>query len=321
MQATELWRVPEDIPENETGRVVVIGVFDGVHQGHRDLIARARAIADRVAQPLVAVSFDPHPMRLLRPERAPNMLATLDHRVELLGEVGVDAVRLLPFDKDLAAMSPLDFIEQVLVQELSASQVVVGQNFRFGHKAQGTVQTLSQEGVRLGFEVTPVTLKAPADGDQTLAWSSTRIRRMLADGDVAQAAVGLTRPHRVVGEVVTGDQRGRDLGYPTANLAFDPDQYGGAPAIPGDGVYAGWLLVDGQSLPAAISVGTNPTFGEGQDRRVEAYVIDRDDLELYGRQVAVEFDERLRGQVAFHAVEDLVEQMAADVAAAKQILR
>lgn len=320
VQSSNTWRTSADVADPGTPKVLVIGVFDGVHQGHRHLIDQARAQADRLGQPLVAVSFDPHPMQLVRPDRAPRMLTTVHHRVELLRGAGVDFVRLLTFDRALAQMSADDFITEILVSQLSAGQVVVGENFRFGHRASGTIDTLQQHGPRHGFDVSAVSLKRSSGDHEDAAWSSTRIRALLAEGHVDRAAIGLTRLHRIVGEVVTGDQRGRDLGYPTANLSLLPEDYGGPPAVPGDGVYAGWLLHDGQRLPAAISVGTNPTFGQGTERRVEAHVLDRDDLDLYGHQVAVEFAERLRGQVAFHSVDDLVEQMAADVSAASAAL-
>jgi riboflavin kinase / FMN adenylyltransferase len=285
-------------------RVAIIGVFDGVHVGHRSLIHAARAVAGEGR--VTALTFDPHP-RLVITGSAPSFLATLPHRVELLREAGVDDVQILNFDTALAALSPEDFISDVLVNRYGITDVVVGENFRFGAHSAGGVADLAQAGLR----VHPQALLADADG----RWSSTRIRDNVKRGDVAQAAVGLARLYRLEGEVIHGEQRGRGLGYPTANLAWDSQA-----TVPGDGVYAGFFGVADQRFPAAISVGTNPQFA-GNERSVEAYVLDRDDLDVYGAQVRVDFQTRLRAQARFADVAALQAQMAKDVDAARSTLR
>ena len=263
-----------------------------MHLGHRHVLARAREIADERSLPVVAVTFDPHPMAVLRPEHAPTTLTSLEVRAELLG-VGRRrrTCSALPFDRDVAGWSPEEFVERVLVDSLHAAAVVVGANFRFGNRAAGDVATLREAGDRLGFTAEGI----PLDGGPQV-WSSTYVRMSLAAGDVAGAAEALGRPYAVRGVVVQGDQRGRELGFPTANVPTDA-----MTAAPPDGVYAGWLrrLDTGEVYPAAISVGTNPTFDGERDRRVESYVLDRTDLELYGVEVEVSFVERLRGMVAF----------------------
>ncbi len=259
----------------------------------------------RSGVPLVAVTFDPHPMAVLRPEHAPSMLTSLEERAVLLREAGVDHVFALPFDLEVAAWTPQEFVDQVLVTALTARAVVVGANFRFGHRASGDVAFLVAAGAAAGFEAEGVAL----DGGPQV-WSSTYVRTCLAAGDVAGAAEALGRPFGVRGVVVRGDQRGRELGYPTANVPTD-----GLTAAPADGVYAGRLrrLDTGEELPAAISVGTNPTFDGVRYRRIESYVLDRTDLELYGVEVEVTFVDRLRGMVAFDGVDALLVQMADDV--------
>jgi len=305
-----IWRSLDEVPSDLGDTVVTIGNFDGVHLGHRTLIARARAQADRAGMDLVAVIFDPHPMAVLRPEHAPAMLTDIDRRCALLAECGVDDVLVLPFSREIASWKPDEFIDRVLVGSLHAATVVVGANFRFGAKAAGDLATLSAHG---GFAVEGVAL----DGGPQV-WSSTYIRTCLSAGDVEGAAEALGRPYAVVGEVVRGDQRGRELGFPTANVPVDEQ------AVPADGVYAGRLRrldePDAESMPAAISVGTNPTFAGERDRRVEAYVIDRTDLDLYGVRVEVSFVARLRGMVRFEGVEALIETMSGDVARARDIL-
>lgn len=291
------------------GTVLCIGVFDGVHGGHRALLAEGRRQADALGLPLVAVTFDPHPMSVVAAHHAPRSLSTLDHRTDLLLDAGADSVDVLPFDERMAAMTPEEFIAIELVERLGAKAVVVGEDFRFGHRAAGSVAVLAAEGERRGFAVTGVGLVG--DGER---WSSTRIRSLLDEGDVRAAAGQLGRPYALDGTVVHGDHRGRELGYPTANLAWVDD-----PVVPADGVYAGWLTVGSVRHPVAISVGTNPQF-DGRERRVEAYVLDRDDLDLYGSSVRVEFIERLRGQMTFDGIEGLVQQMAADVGRCRSLL-
>ncbi|MBZ5741057.1 bifunctional riboflavin kinase/FAD synthetase [Nocardioides mangrovi] len=308
----QMWRSLDEVPADLGPTAVVIGNFDGVHLGHRHVLTRAREIADERGLQVVAVTFDPHPMAVLRPEHAPTTLTTLEVRAELLGDAGADAVLAVPFDRDVASWSPEDFIRRVLVDTLHAATVVVGANFRFGNRASGDVATLREVGERLGFTAEGI----PLDGGPQV-WSSTYVRMSLAAGDVAGAAEALGRPYAVRGVVVRGDQRGRELGFPTANVPTPVTT-----AAPPDGVYAGRLrrLDTGETLPAAISVGTNPTFEGVRDRRVESYVLDRTDLELYGVEVEVSFVERLRGMVAFSSVEALVEQMKDDVDRARELL-
>lgn len=303
-----VWRQLEQVPPDLGPTVVTIGNFDGVHRGHRLVLDRARTAAGRVGPdvPVVVVTFEPHPMAVLAPDRAPVALTTMAQRTRLLAATGDEHVLVLPFDRTMAAWSPEEFVRRVLVDRLHAAVVVVGANFRFGHRASGDVDTLRRLGERLGFTVDGLDL---VGGDPP--WSSTVVRQALDRGDVETATAVLGRPHSVEGVVVEGDHRGRALGYPTANVPTS-----GMVTVPADGVYAGTLqrLDDDLALPlpAAISVGTNPTFG-GVERRVESYVLDRDDLELYGVPVRVDFLVRLRGQVRFDGVDDLVRQMAEDV--------
>ena len=295
----------DEVPADAGRSVVSVGNFDGVHRGHRVVLARAREVADRDGHRLVAVTFDPHPMAVLRPDHAPAMLTGLEARAELLAEAGVDDVLALPFSREIAAWSPVEFVDRVLVAALRVSTVVVGANFRFGSRAAGDVALLREVGQERGFAVEGIAL----DGGPQV-WSSTYVRTCLGEGDVAGAAEALGRPFSVRGVVVEGERRGRELGYPTANVPL-----AAGTAAPADGVYAGWLRHrdTGERWPAAISVGTNPTFAGERERRVEAYALDRDDLELYGAEVEVAFVERLRGMTRFADVDALRETMADDV--------
>jgi len=318
------WTSLDDVPSGHGPSVVAIGNFDGVHRGHRSvlvqLIDEARARAARA----VAITFDPHPLALLHPERAPELITGTGTRLDLLAATGLDAALVLPFTRELAAWTPREFVEDVLVAGLGTVAVVVGRDIRFGARNSGDLSTMRELGAELGFDVVVLDdVTGPVHGapSQGRRWSSSWVRELLAEGDVASAADVLGRPHRVVGEVVHGDHRGRELGYPTANLS--PHSTG---AVPRDGVYAGWLLrldLDVEEpdrvLPAAVSIGTNPTF-DGTVRRVEAYVLDRTDLDLYGETVAVELVERLRDTVAFAGIDPLVEQMRRDVEQCRQVL-
>lgn len=303
-----VWRSLDEIPSDLGRTVVVIGNFDGVHRGHQHVVRRGRELADAQGLALVAVTFDPHPIAVLRPEHAPQQLTGIEQRCRLLADAGVDDVLVLPFSREVAAWTPDEFIDRVLVTGLHCAAVVVGANFRFGARASGDVATLRAHG---GFDVDGVVL----DGGPQV-WSSTYVRTCLAAGDVDGAAEALGRPYAVVGPVIRGDQRGRELGYPTANVSLNGQ------AAPADGVYAGWLrrADSGETLPVAISVGTNPTFAGERERRVEAYVLDRDDLDLYDVQVEVSFVARIRGMIAFDGVESLLVAMADDVAQARSIL-
>ena len=309
----EIWRSLDEVPDDLGPTVVVIGNFDGVHLGHQHVLRRAREIADERGLPVVAVTFDPHPMSVLRPDHAPVTLTSMTVRAELLAGVGADHVLALPFDRSMAEWSPHEFAQRVLVDTVHAEVVVVGANFRYGKRAAGDVASLTAYGAGHGFIAEGI----PLDGGP-MVWSSTYVRTCLATGDVAGAAEALGRPYAVRGLVVRGDQRGRELGFPTANVPTDQ-----LTAAPADGVYAGWLtrLDSGETYPAAISVGTNPTFDGERARRVESYVLDRTDLDLYDVVVEVSFVERLRGMVAFESVEALVEQMGADVGRARELLR
>lgn len=305
-----VWRSIEEVDLGDRPSVVSIGNFDGVHLGHQHVLECARQAADEARAAVVAVTFDPHPMRVIAPPKAPAALTGIPQRVRLLEQAGADHVLVLPFDEDMSRWTPEEFVDRVIVHALNAEAVVVGENFRFGAKAAGDVAFLREQGAEKGFEVDGLAL----DGE-TRPWSSTYVRGLLADGDVVDAAHALGRFHAVDGVVVEGDKRGRELGFPTANVPASSDF-----AVPVDGVYAGWLCVDGgPALPAAISVGTNPTF-EGEDRRVESYVLDRDDLELYGQRVETLFVARVRGQVTFDGPESLIEQMHGDVADVRRLL-
>jgi riboflavin kinase / FMN adenylyltransferase len=315
-----VWRSPDEVPEELGRTVVTIGNFDGVHLGHQHVVARARQVAERLGvDRVVAVTFDPHPIAVLRPEHAPPTLTTVDQRAALLAAAGVDDVLVVPFTREVAGWSPERFVEEVVVGTLHASSVVVGANFRFGHRAAGDVGLLRAMGTDHDFVAEGI----PLDGGPQV-WSSTYVRTCLAAGDVEGAAEALGRPVSLRGTVSRGDRRGRELGYPTANVPTE------ATAVPADGVYAGWLrrvdaatgarVHDGDAMPAAISVGTNPTFVGERLRRVEAYVLDRDDLELYDQEVEVVFASRLRGMLRFDSVEELVAAMDDDVARAREVL-
>lgn len=310
-----VWRGVDQVPSGLGRTVVTIGVFDGVHRGHRAILQRAVAVARTASAdgplPVVVVTFHPHPSEVVRAGTHPAMLATVERRAELLQQAGADAVLVLHFSQTLARQSPEEFVDGVLVQALHAQVVVVGNNFRFGHRAVGSVTTLEELGAKGDFRVEG--LEVTGQGEVT--WSSTYIRQCVAEGDVEAAAEALGRPHRLEGLVVHGDHRGRALGYPTANLSLVPNA-----AVPADGVYAGHLVrADGSALPAAISVGTNPTF-DGVDRRVEAFVLDRDDLDLYDEHVSLDVEHRLRDTLRFDSVDALVDQMATDVARTRDLV-
>jgi riboflavin kinase/FMN adenylyltransferase len=314
-----LWHSLDEIPSDLGRTAVVIGNFDGVHLGHQHVVRTAREIADANGLRVVAVTFDPHPMAVLRPDHAPVTLTDVDTRSRLLMEAGADDVFVLRFSRDIAAWTPEEFIERILVDGLHARHVVVGANFRFGNRAAGDVATLERAGAAGDFVVDGIAL----DGGPQV-WSSTYVRTCLTAGDVEGAAEALGRPYSVTGVVVEGDKRGRELGFPTANVPV------GQLAVPADGVYAGWLRVlpeegagpatETESLPTAISIGTNPTFAGVRDRRVEAYVLDRTDLDLYGRRVEIAFVGRIRGMVTFDGVESLVATIRDDVERTRTVL-
>lgn len=287
-------------------RALAIGNFDGVHKGHQALLVAAKDGMDH----LTAVTFQPHPMQVIRPDLAPKLICSYEERVELLRHHGADDVVVCRFNEEVAHWSPAEFVERVLAPQ-RPDRIVVGENFRFGHRAAGDVDKLRELAACEVLALPLVTLGgSPA--------SSTAIRSALSIGDIDTTNEMLGRQFRYTGTVVTGDRRGRELGFPTANLRVGTDR-----CVPMDGVYAGWLTrLDDQGaepMAGAISVGTNPTF-DGVEHRVETYVIDRHDLELYGVEVAVDFTHLLRGQVKFDGLDGLINQMTADVRQAKHLL-
>ncbi|MEV5957780.1 bifunctional riboflavin kinase/FAD synthetase [Streptomyces sp. NPDC051987] len=308
------WRGLEDIPEDWGRSVVTIGSYDGVHRGHQLIIRHAVDRARELGIPAVVVTFDPHPSEVVRPGSHPPLLAPHHTRAELMAELGVDAVLILPFTTEFSKLSAADFVVKVLVDKLHAKAVVEGPNFRFGHKAAGNVEFLIEQGEVYDFEVEVVDLFVRGEAGGGEPFSSTLTRRLVAEGDMAGAREILGRPHRVEGVVVRGAQRGRELGFPTANVETLPHT-----AIPADGVYAGYLHAQGEVMPAAISVGTNPQF-DGTERTVEAYAIDRLGLDLYGLHVAVDFLAYVRGQAKFDSLDALLEQMAEDVKRCRELV-
>ncbi|MFI6337364.1 bifunctional riboflavin kinase/FAD synthetase [Streptomyces sp. NPDC050535] len=308
------WRGLEDIPEDWGRSVVTIGSYDGVHRGHQLIIQHAVDRARDLGVPSVVVTFDPHPSEVVRPGSHPPLLAPHHRRAELMAGLGVDALLILPFTTEFSKLSPADFVAKVLVDKLHAKAVVEGPNFRFGHKAAGNVGFLREQGETYDFEVEVVDLYVTGDAGGGEPFSSTLTRRLVAEGDVEGAREILGRPHRVEGIVVRGAQRGRELGYPTANVETLPHT-----AIPADGVYAGWLHVAGEAMPAAISVGTNPQF-DGTERTVEAYAIDRVGLDLYGLHVAVDFLAFVRGQARFDSIEALLVAIGDDVKRSRELI-
>ena len=285
--------------------IVVIGNFDGVHKGHQQILNHAKEIAGE--EKIVALTFDPHPVSIFAPERTPTLLTILSDKIELLKIHNADQVAVIKFTKEFAAMAPEEFVNKVLVEQLKATTVIVGQNFTYGFKAAGNVQSLAQH---TEFETVVLDLQSNAE----LAISSTRIRAAITNGDVESAREMLTRPHRLDGIVVHGEKRGREIGYPTANLGNIEGQ-----TIPADGVYAGWLTVGIDRWPAAISIGTNPTFEGVRGRQVEAYALDQVGLDLYTKPATIEFGWRLRDTLKFDGLEPLLEQMAKDCAEARRL--
>lgn len=310
-----VFRDPKSVPADFGPSVVAIGKFDGVHAGHRAVIDRLRRKAAETGERSVAVTFDRNPLAVLRPDRCPENVVTVERKLELLGELDLDATLLLTFDEELASRTAEEFVVDILVGALHVSTVLVGQDFRFGRGGAGNPALLRELGPTYGFAVEVVDDVFLEGSDRRV--SSTWIRELLVDGDVTMAARVLGRNVDVRGEVVHGLKRGRELGFPTANLSASVDSF-----VPADGVYAGWLHdhETGITHPAAISVGTNPTFDDVLQRQVEAHVLGETGLDLYGHDVTVEFVERLRGMVAFEGVEKLMAQMSADVADAERVL-
>lgn len=308
-----------EIPDDWPASVVTLGVFDGVHLGHRELMRVTREIADQHGILSVVLTMWPNPAEVIKRGVPPTRLTTLEYRAELIESVGVDALAVLNFDEAVAHLSPEQFASQILSDSLHAAHVVVGANFRFGRKALGDVETLERLGEQFGFGVTVVDLIDSHDRNREIPTSSTYIRELIEDGDVTSAARYLVRPHRVEGPVIAGDARGRDLGFPTANIDYDE-----LAAVPGEGVYVGRIIVDPHGperaiYPAAISVGTNPTF-DGEDLRIEAFAFDESELEIYGKPCAIEFVEKLRNQEKYNKIEDLQAAVERDVERSREIL-
>ena len=320
------WRGLDEVPADWGRCVLTVGVFDGVHRGHAQLIATAVTAARKRGVPSVLMTFDPHPMEVVRPGSHPAQLTTLARRAELAEELGIDVFCVIPFTAEFMKVTAERYVHEILVERLHVAEVVVGDNFTFGKKALGNVDLLREMGARFGFAVDDVQLLV----EHAVTFSSTYIRSCVDAGDMAAATEALGRPHRVEGVVVHGDKRGRELGFPTANIA--PPMFS---AIPADGVYAAWFsvlgigdsvapgaelgtVVPGRKYKAAVSVGTNPTFS-GRTRTVEAFVLDTE-ADLYGQHVAVDMVERIRGMEKFDSIESLIVAMNRDVERAREIL-
>lgn len=286
-------------------KVVAIGIFDGVHAGHQQIIANAKHHGD-----LTMITFDPHPVSVVAPDRTPSLLLPLPDRVKLLKDAGADSVEVIKFTKEFSQLTADQFIEEILVGRFAAEHVVIGENFNFGFKAQGTPKYLAEIGPKYGFGVTVV--KLAENRGSTI--SSTRIRSLIIDGQIERANELLTRNFYLVGPVVHGEKRGREIGYPTANIGLDP-----LATIPADGVYAGWLTVGEDRWPAAISIGTNPTFPGVRGRQVEAYAIDQINLDLYDKVAKLEFGFRLRDTLKFDGLDPLLVQMKKDCDKAREL--
>jgi riboflavin kinase/FMN adenylyltransferase len=311
------WTDPARTPDVMRPCVVTMGNFDGVHRGHQAVIGALLEASRRHEVPAVAITFEPHPVAVLFPLRAPMLITPGEIRNDLLGDTGLDGLLVLQFTMDFAKQSPEEFVRTVFVEGLAAKAVVIGEDARFGYGNVGTVDTLRELGEKYGFEV--VVLADVGDGAR---YSSTAVREAVRSGDVEAAAEVLGRDHRVVGTVVHGNHRGRDLGYPTANLAEDS-----LGLVPAEGVYAGWLTRLGlaeravdRRMPAALSVGTNPTFATHDRRTVEAYVLDRTDLDLYGEHVMIEFSHHIRPTLRFESIDELLVAMSDDVRRSRELL-
>ncbi len=303
--------VASDVPEDFGPTAVTIGKFDGVHTGHRAVLARLIQIATDRGVHSAVVTFDRNPLRLLAPERCPQSLVSNAQKLELLAATGVDATLMLTFDRERSSQSAEDFVVSVLVRALAARVVLVGSDFRFGARGLGTTELLQRLGTEHGFEV--VSIDDVVNGGRRA--SSTWIRELLTQGRVREAAALLGTLPGIRSVVAHGQQRGRTLGYPTANL--DPAAMEGF--IPADGVYAAWMTVDGSRYPAAVSIGNNPTFDGVPEKQVEAHAIDAS-LDIYGRPVALEFVEYVRGMRRFGGSEELAAQMRSDEDRIRELL-
>lgn len=305
------WNSITEVPAGWGPSAVTIGKFDGVHLGHVEILRQLSEISSQRGLAPTVVTFDRHPASLLAPEQRPADIVSTDERLELIEAQGVEASLVLAFDSALAGLTPRQFVTDILLGSLHAKVVLVGHDFRFGDHASGDVDTLQEFAAELGFDVVLIDDVAPVDGVRV---SSSLIRELMAAGDITAVSKLLGRLPRVSGEVVHGHKRGRELGFPTANLSQDATGL-----VPGDGVYAGWFLDAGQRFPAAISVGTNPTFEGINKRTVEAFLLDQN-LDLYGHHVTIEFAAHIRGMVAFTGIDPLIEQMHDDVRNTRTIL-
>jgi riboflavin kinase/FMN adenylyltransferase len=285
-------------------KVLALGIFDGVHAGHQQIIKTAKHLGE-----VTVMTFDPHPTSVVAPERTPSQLISVKDRIELLKQVGATHVEVVNFNKDFSQLSPDQFIEDVLLGRFKAEHVVIGENFNFGFKAQGSPKYLSEVGPKYGFGVSIVKLQE----ERGSTISSTRIRSLIIDGEIERANELLTRGFYLKGPVVHGEKRGREIGYPTANLGLTS-----LATIPADGVYAGWLSVGESRWAAAISIGTNPTFPGVRGRQVEAYAIDQVGLDLYDQEAKIEFGFRLRDTLKFDGLAPLLEQMKKDCDQARE---
>jgi len=286
-------------------KVLAVGIFDGVHAGHQQIIATAKHLGE-----VTVMTFDPHPTSIVAPERTPSQLISVKDRIELLKQAGATYVEVVNFNKDFSQLSPDQFIEDVLLGRFKAEHVVIGENFNFGFKAQGSPKYLSEVGPKYGFGVSIVKLQE----ERGSTISSTRIRSLIIDGEIERANELLTRRFYLKGPVVHGEKRGREIGYPTANLGLTS-----LATIPADGVYAGWLSVGESRWAAAISIGTNPTFPGVRGRQVEAYAIDQVGLDLYDQEAKIEFGFRLRDTLKFDGLAPLLEQMKKDCDQAREL--
>jgi len=286
-------------------KVLALGIFDGVHAGHQQIIKNAKHLGE-----VTVMTFDPHPTSVVAPERTPSQLISVKDRIELLKQVGATHVEVVNFNKDFSQLSPDQFIEDVLLGRFKAEHVVIGENFNFGFKAQGSPKYLSEVGPKYGFGVSIVKLQE----ERGSTISSTRIRSLIIDGEIERANELLTRRFYLKGPVVHGEKRGREIGYPTANLGLSP-----LATIPADGVYAGWLSVGASRWASAISIGTNPTFPGVRGRQVEAYAIDQVGLDLYDQEAKIEFGFRLRDTLKFDGLAPLLEQMKKDCDQAREL--
>jgi riboflavin kinase/FMN adenylyltransferase len=302
-------RVPEGV-----ATAVSVGAYDGIHRGHRTVLSTlSKLAADRGLAPGV-VTFDKHPAAVLRPENAPLLLTDPGQRIDLFADIGIDYLYLLQFSKQRAATSDREFVADVLVDRMNTKLIVVGSNFHFGKARSGSVDSLREFGDEMGFEVIGLDLFAEDDAVEPV--SSTAIRRALAGGDIGAANTMLGRPYEVRGDVVQGDQRGRTIGFPTANIAYEAGR-----AWPAQGVYAAWAtLPDGRRVPAAINVGMRPTFHQHAEQPLlEAHLIDFDQ-DLYGQNLRIEFVDLLRSERRFAGIDEISEQLKKDVENARTVL-